>query len=171
METCPICLEELKDNITITNCNHQFCDICFKELMDSDKIECPLCRSVIKEYTNNDGKVKVLLKTIIRRRSLNQNDIDTNLIRENDIRSNNIKNYFYFLLYIYIIYLYLNNSYIIYNLKSLYNNCQEDKYNLTNSLNEILDGQISVSLYDSSTGVISKVCFIPSFFYKKCFNL
>lgn len=171
METCPICLENLGDNITTTNCNHQFCDSCFKGLMDSNKIECPLCRGVIKEYSNNDEKVKVLLKTIIRRSSINQNDINTSLIQRNEIRRNKIRSYFYFSLYVYIIYLYMNNTFIIYNLKNMYNDCQEDKYNLTNSLNEILDGGMPISLYDSSNGVISKMCNIPTYFYKKCFNL
>ena len=58
-DICPICLENLGDNITTTNCNHQFCDSCFKGLMDSNKIECPLCRGVIKEYTtfNYNGEI------------------------------------------------------------------------------------------------------------------
>ena len=53
METCPICLEILGENITTTNCNHIFCNSCFDELMDNNRIECPLCRGIIKGYLNN----------------------------------------------------------------------------------------------------------------------
>ena len=92
MDTCPICLEAFDETKTTTNCNHAFCSVCIEELMNNDKVECPMCRTIIKEYSNKNEKVKVLLKTITRRSSsINQNDINVSLIRRSEIRRNNIR--------------------------------------------------------------------------------
>ena len=172
MDTCPICLEAFDETKTTTNCNHAFCSVCIEELMNNDKVECPMCRTVIKEYSNKNEKVKVLLKTITRRSSsINQNDINVSLIRRSEIRRNNIRSYFYFMLYIYLLYLYMNNSYVIYHLKNLYTDCQEMNNNLTKSLNDLMDGEIPITIYDAQNGMFSKVCSIPYYFYNKCFNL
>jgi len=171
METCPICLEALGESKTTTNCNHNFCSVCIEELMENNKIECPMCRTIIKEYSNKDEKVKVLLKTITRNSSTDQSDINLSVITRDEMRRTNRKGYFYFLLYVYLLYIYMNNSYLIYNLKNLYNECEEMNSNLTDSFNEIVNGGVSVSVYDAQNGMFSKVCQIPIYFYKKCFNL
>ena len=172
MNTWSICLEAFDESKTTTNCNHAFCSVCIEELMENNKIECPMCRTVIKEYSNKDEKVKVLLKTITRRSSsTNQSDISLSLITRDETRRNKIRSYFYFLLYFYLLYIYMNNTYVIYHLKNLYNDCQEMNGNLTESLNEILNNGVPVTIYDAQNGMFSKVCQIPSFFYNKCFNL
>jgi len=172
METCPICLEAFDESKTTTNCNHAFCSVCIEELMENNKIECPMCRTVIKEYSNKDEKVKVLLKTIQRRTSsTNQSDINVSLISRDEIRRNKIRSYFHFLLYVYLLYIYMNNTYVIYHLKNLYNDCQEMNANLTDDFNEIINNGVSVSIYDDQNDMFSKVCLIPSYFYNKCFNL
>ena len=98
-KTCPICLEILGENITTTNCNHIFCNGCFDELMDNNRIECPLCRGIIKGYLNNEGRVRVLLRNN-RRSNRNQNEqneqsLTTPLMTINDIRRYRMKYYFY----------------------------------------------------------------------------
>lgn len=46
---CPICFETLKDtNITITSCNHKFCNCCFIKHIRK-KNNCPLCRKTLIE--------------------------------------------------------------------------------------------------------------------------
>jgi len=172
METCPICLEAFDESKTTTNCNHAFCSVCINELMENNKIECPMCRTVIKEYSNKDEKVKVLLKTVqSRSSSTNQSDINVSLISRDERRRNNIRSYFHFLLYVYLLYIYMNNTYVIYHLKDMYNDCQEMNVNLTDSFNEIINNGVSVAIYDDKNEMFSKVCEIPSFFYNKCFNL
>lgn len=172
METCPICLEAFDESKTTTNCNHNFCSVCIEELMENNKIECPMCRTIIKEYSNKDEKVKVLLKTIKRRSSSPyQSDINLSLITRDETRRDKIKSYFYFLLYVYLLYIYMNNSYVIYHLKHLYNDCNEMNANLTKGLNEIVNEGVFVEIYDAQNGMFSKVCQLPGYFYKKCFNL
>ncbi|MBD33568.1 MAG: hypothetical protein CL892_03895, partial [Dehalococcoidia bacterium] len=110
METCPICLDSIDGNITSTNCNHAFCDLCFDELMDNNKIECPLCRRIIKEYSRNGEKVRILVKT----REISSTptsevingNLNTRLITRTELRKYNMRNYIYSLLIIYICYLY-----------------------------------------------------------------
>ena len=51
METCPICLDELKDDhiIKTLSCNHKFHFNCFKKLVYRNNnfyISCPLCREI-----------------------------------------------------------------------------------------------------------------------------
>ena len=43
---CPVCLEELKDNVYITPCNHKFCKECITRWMSINRI-CPYCRQSI----------------------------------------------------------------------------------------------------------------------------
>jgi hypothetical protein len=131
-----------------------------------------MCRTVIKEYSNKDEKVKVLLKNVQRRSSsINQSDINVSLITRDETRRNNRKVNFYILLYVYLVYIYMKNSYVIYHLKNLYNDCQEINVNLTDSFNEIINNGVSVAIYDDKNDMFSKVCQIPIYFYKKCFNL
>ena len=64
MEKCPICLNILNDEtITITNCNHTFCDTCINKSIDTNGVRCPLCRSSIKEFYNKNERTKIIIKT------------------------------------------------------------------------------------------------------------
>ena len=170
METCPICLEILGENITTTNCNHIFCNGCFDELMDNNRIECPLCRGIIKGYLNNEGRVRVLLKND--RRSIgDQNeqstDLTTPLMTINDIRRYRIKYYFYIGIILYMSYSLINSSYTIYKLRDLYEECEERNNNLTKTYGGIFT---SVAIYDINLNKLSKICLIPFYYYNKCFN-
>uniref|UniRef100_A0A336M5Y6 CSON010745 protein n=1 Tax=Culicoides sonorensis TaxID=179676 RepID=A0A336M5Y6_CULSO len=40
---CPICLIQFKTSI-VTNCGHQFCNLCLKKCMKRSK-DCPVCRN------------------------------------------------------------------------------------------------------------------------------
>lgn len=172
METCPICLEILGENITTTNCNHIFCNSCFDELMDNNRIECPLCRGIIKGYLNNEGRVRVLLRNN-RRSNRNQNgqneqSLTTPLMTINDIRRYRMKYYFYIGIILYMSYSLIKSSYMIYQLRDLYEGCEGRNNNLTKIYGEIFT---SVSIYDINLNKLSKLCLIPSYYYNKCFNL
>ena len=176
METCPICLEPLNENITTTNCNHQFCSVCLDELMNNNKVECPLCRAIIKEYSNDNEKVRVLIISN-NRRPTNTNvevaneDLNVRLITRSEIRRYNIKNYIYSLLLLYICYSYLNCSLMMNNLRTMYEECEMLNNNITESYQNIFDETVPITLYDFKTNHMSKVCMIPTYFYNKCFNL
>ena len=47
MASCPICLEEIKDE-KITKCNHKFCKECLETWLNVN-ISCPICREKLKE--------------------------------------------------------------------------------------------------------------------------
>ncbi|XP_040825677.1 E3 ubiquitin-protein ligase TRIM31-like [Ochotona curzoniae] len=50
--TCPICLDILKDPVTI-ECGHNFCHFCTTQLQEASRyhIKCPLCKSSMKRDT------------------------------------------------------------------------------------------------------------------------
>ena len=53
---CPVCLEELKDNVYITPCNHKFCLECVNKIHNKNhNISCPMCRS---EFNIFEEKIK-----------------------------------------------------------------------------------------------------------------
>ncbi|XP_050522556.1 uncharacterized protein LOC126895100 isoform X2 [Daktulosphaira vitifoliae] len=51
-EECPICCENA--DITLWDCNHPICKICFEKCLIKRKKTCPLCRSVYKNITSNE---------------------------------------------------------------------------------------------------------------------
>lgn len=171
MDTCPICLEGIGENVTTTNCNHKFCNICFEELLENDKIECPLCRSIIKEYSNKGEKVRIFIKKVNVRNENRNEQINVPLITRREVQRSYFRNYVYTVLFLYTIYSYTNCSFMVYHLKDAYNRCLEENNNYTNIIDNLMNDKISVSLYEHSTNTISKMCMIPSYFYKKCFNL
>lgn len=173
METCSICLEPFGENITITNCNHRFCNLCFEELMYNNKINCPLCRATITKYSNNDEKVRVL---IIENREtppvdLTNGDLNVRLITRNEIRRYNMRNYFYSLLIIYISYSYMNCTSMVNTLHIRYNNCASINANITETYDGMFSNMVHVTLYNFEMNKLSNVCMIPLYFFNKCFNL
>jgi len=170
MDTCPICLEEGIDNMIITNCNHKYCETCIEELLNNNKVECPLCRTIIKEYSNETEKVKIIIKTL-NQRSENQNNSDIILIARNEIRRTQMKKYFYMLLFLYTFFSYVNSVYSVINLKDILDNCEKENTNLTNYMDELLKGGVEISMIDYSHSLMSKTCMIPRYFYDRCFSL
>ena len=81
VENCTICLNELPDNHSILNCNHKFCTSCIEDLLNNNKYNCPLCRSRINEYKNNQNTV--LIKYIKRTISINNRVYDNIFISVN----------------------------------------------------------------------------------------
>jgi hypothetical protein len=60
--SCTICLT---DNINIlnsynTNCNHTFCKNCFTNWLNHQNYTCPICRTTIKEYKNENEINKLI---------------------------------------------------------------------------------------------------------------
>ena len=49
MDTCSICLEELKDNIVKLGCGHKFHKGCLEELAKKSELKCPECRKVFNK--------------------------------------------------------------------------------------------------------------------------
>ena len=59
---CPICFNEMTDNNRcITNCEHEFCNVCLDKWFDKGKISCPNCRLDIKYITHMNAKVKLVV--------------------------------------------------------------------------------------------------------------
>ena len=174
MEICSICLESFGENITTTNCNHRFCSVCFEELMDNNKINCPLCRATITEYSNDDGKVRVL---IIKTNSppptiqVTNEDLNTRLITRNEIRKYNMRNYVYSILILYMCYSYINCSLMVNHSNHLFEDCERINENITNTYNDIFGENVPATLYDFKMNHMSEMCKIPTYFYNKCFNL
>ena len=61
MKECPICLKDFDDNnISITDCNHEFCNVCLNKWLDRNRIDCPKCRQNIKYFKLNDTTTKII---------------------------------------------------------------------------------------------------------------
>ena len=55
IDVCSICLQIINDDHRCkTNCNHEFCKGCLDSWFDSNKVSCPLCRTDIQYFQNNE---------------------------------------------------------------------------------------------------------------------
>ena len=81
MKQCFICLDDFKeDEICLTNCNHVYCNECLTRWFEENKVECPFCRSEIKNYFFNDSlnnivKIKINDHNVNNRINLYQQNI------------------------------------------------------------------------------------------------
>lgn len=166
MENCPICFEELNDQtISTLNCNHYFCDECLNKLFETNKNQCPMCRSEIKEYHNKEEKTRVIFRTVYR-------ESDARLFREIMVRYNQarVKNYFLMASILGLFYLLMNVSYQ----QGIYEKMIEDyKKNNTelitdyNNCIRLIDTNNN-DLYDTIRGIFS-LCNVPISYLKKCY--
>jgi hypothetical protein len=89
MSNCPICLEQLSNEIK-TSCNHLFCKKCLDTWL-STKHTCPLCRNLLKQPSE-----------IINNRMNLQIDVNAEIIQSFAFHSNHfnvqetIRNYTHF---------------------------------------------------------------------------
>ena len=78
-EECPICLDVMqnKNNITLTNCGHIFCNKCFNELEQRKITTCPTCAN----------KVMILDKSkwYEQQRKFSNREIDTDIDTDDDV--------------------------------------------------------------------------------------
>tara|TARA_B100000029_G_C17190438_1_gene820395 strand:- start:336 stop:686 length:351 start_codon:yes stop_codon:yes gene_type:complete len=52
---CPICLKHINDiELSITNCNHNFCYTCLNNWFQKNKKTCPMCRENIDFFKYNN---------------------------------------------------------------------------------------------------------------------
>lgn len=134
MNKCSICLEEIINKST-TNCNHSFCFYCLNEWISKNKNTCPICRTQLKNYINNEINTRIISIPI------NSSNIDfdliyTQLIRDILLRKlyldyMRLKNFLYFIScgFLYTFVLYLKTSNDNSNLIEELNLCE---FNLTN---------------------------------------
>ena len=61
MKECPICFKEMNSNeLCITDCNHEFCNVCLNKWLDRNRNDCPKCRKIIKNFKQNDIITKII---------------------------------------------------------------------------------------------------------------
>ena len=60
--TCPICLENISENIIKTNCSHLYCKSCFYDFLDRGNFSCPMCRENIKSYNDGENLWRLIIK-------------------------------------------------------------------------------------------------------------
>ena len=61
---CTICFNNLTDNTKyILNCNHMFCIECIDKLIETSKYNCPLCRTKITTYSNDNIRNSIVYVT------------------------------------------------------------------------------------------------------------
>lgn len=116
--TCIVCYNTIeKENICKTNCNHIYCTGCLNEWFDRGNVDCPMCRSPVRSYLNDN-----IMNRIVVLKSQSQNLI---LFQPNTGYEEIIKKYRK-RFNIFKVYFFLNTSYILYlqyRNYVLYNDC------------------------------------------------
>lgn len=131
MKECPICFKEINSNqLCITDCNHEFCDICLNKWFDRNRNDCPTCRTIIKNFKIDDIITKIInvnsnIELTYRLNNVSETmanlDINTILDRIDNIIKIN-KKYKKLLL----ITSFLSTSFLLTNIYLLTNHCEFD---------------------------------------------
>tara|TARA_Y100000817_G_scaffold109628_1_gene85771 strand:- start:8995 stop:9522 length:528 start_codon:yes stop_codon:yes gene_type:complete len=169
-ENCSICLCEI-NNKTIINCGHYFCSECIDSWINNNKEDCPLCRTRINEYNNNNGKTKIIYSSTNVQEDIGEDQMIVN------IRDINIYKLRYYLLWVaalYELYLIINKSYVNGQLQLSLENCNNQISNITNNYDQCMDYLNDITLrstyvYDMDNEELI-LCDFPLYYIKKCFN-
>jgi len=114
--TCIVCYNTIEtENICKTNCNHIYCMGCLNEWFDRGNVDCPMCRSPVKSYLNDNIMNKiVVLKNQAQNLILFQPNTGYEEIIKKYRKRFNIFKVYFFLNTSYILYLQYRN-YVLYN--------------------------------------------------------
>jgi hypothetical protein len=168
MERCSICLEEI-NNVSITNCNHSFCSNCLNGWLDQNKDTCPMCRTKIRSYINNEEITKIIsINTITNNENIPMNEM---FIRSLIIRHAKLKCLLYSMAFGFA---YTISTLLTYNYDNMYlnNELESCEYNLTQleiQNNEESNIYNNILMYDETTNKMRQ-CMISEYFYNKCFS-
>lgn len=175
VDKCPICLDiidETSEKYSITDCNHVYCCDCLKQLMEQNVIKCPICRSEIKSYKNQNDNFHLIKINENTNENTNENAHANREINIMLLRLHNRICYYKFIsliIFIYSIdlyYDYLVAKNDINNMEMLYKNCTlylED----IEGVNEQLINKDMLSmgvLFDN----VFRMCSFPKYFVNKC---
>jgi len=183
MKQCIICLDDFKeDEICLTNCNHVYCNECLTRWFEENKVECPFCRSEIKNYFFNDS-----LNNIVKIK-INDHNVNNriNLYQQNIIRLYN-QNVFLkmilliqFIYSLYNVFSYSNIRNEIIEYQELYENCTNENKILENEYkiledenNDIIEYLQDIKLFDIIKNYgedYLKTCFLPIKYINHCTN-
>jgi len=168
---CSICLEDNMnyEQISITNCNHTFCETCLNDWIQQGKYSCPMCRNSIKYYKTNDIETRIL--PVLTRNTPTINNIPVTRIITNLVHQNTKLR---LLLYISFFGMAVSANYYIYlmsdleSLTAAYNNCEK---NLTDTINyyDSFGDLVDVPFYNVHSSIL-KICEVPFYFFNKCFH-
>lgn len=89
MNQCSICLEEIPEGekITLVKCGHSFCKSCIDELFNRNLLNCPLCRSEIREYLYKENIIHIIIRNIENTQSEDNQPENNPIIIYNNYRS------------------------------------------------------------------------------------
>ncbi len=125
MKECPICLKDFDDNnISITDCNHEFCNICLNKWLDRNRIDCPKCRQNIKYFKLNDTTTKIIQINPVVVNPNNNLMVELNQISSRITNSQNIINLNIKLKKMLIISMFFNVFFITSNIYLYKNDCE-----------------------------------------------
>ena len=172
---CVVCLQEKIEieQVCYTNCNHNFCKGCLQDWFDRAKNTCPLCRTQLKSYMNQNQETKLITIENITPQTIENVTINGRPVRSviSELINNNIRlRYMIYMLglsgiLLLTFYLGLKNDYeeLLRNFNSCHNNYTEllnDNLDINNMLN---DHKIVGIIYDSNH---YKLCTIPKLYYR-----
>ena len=176
---CSICLnEKIEDQqLCNTNCNHKYCKDCLNDWFNQGKNTCPMCRTQLKSYMNQNQETKLI--TIETRQPQSLNNVIINGIPARDVIRNLINSnlklrymlYMFGLSGILMLSFYLGLKDNYEGLLLNYHQCRNNYTELveqTEDVNTMLhDHRIVGIIYDSNH---YKLCTIPQMYYNACFD-
>tara|TARA_Y100000741_G_scaffold321548_1_gene270765 strand:+ start:53 stop:667 length:615 start_codon:yes stop_codon:yes gene_type:complete len=176
---CSICLQEKIEDQQLcnTNCDHKYCKDCLNDWFNQGKNTCPMCRTVLKSYMNQNQMTKLITIESRRPATIDNVIINGRTGREiiSDLINQNVKmRYILYMfgftgIFLLTFYLGLKDNYeeLLYN----YHHCMDNYTDLieqTQDVNNMLsDHKIVGIVYDSNH---YKLCNIPQLYYDTCFG-
>ena len=92
---CSICLQEKIEDQQLcnTNCEHKYCKDCLNDWFNQGKNTCPMCRTLLKSYINQDQETKLITIESVRPATIDNVIINGRTGREilSDLINQNIK--------------------------------------------------------------------------------
>lgn len=77
---CPICLKHINNiELSITNCNHNFCYTCLNNWFQKNKKTCPMCRENIDFFKYNNEINRIIYINPTNQITNNNNTNNTNI--------------------------------------------------------------------------------------------
>ena len=164
--SCAICLNDdfNEEDTYKTECNHIFCKKCLDDWFSRGNNCCPLCRTEINEYMDNDNHYKL----VIYEREIVSTPGDIQVIRSLLLQNLRLRVYMGISFVIFLVYLYQ-----YYSVLNDYDNLSQN-YKLCSNNNTLLETQLrtlqtnynshgtTVAVYD---GFVRVNCFHPDKYF------
>lgn len=164
MTECSICLipEIIETEKCKLQCSHNFCKPCIDGWLNTGKTTCPLCIHEISYFEYNQDKYRII--------KVRQPDNSSIQINQDNITINRKTCNIFRILSLVIVGTLIFQTYIIHKMYSKNDKLRELYSIELNKYNTLIDNEQSVIMKTSQINE-RRICMIPFYYIKRCFNL